>query len=199
MAAAREESRRSVDELHFSELPAREKWYLEKWERALRFARPAKGSPTGVAQADDFSIQLGANNHVYGEKVRDAETASGHALKVNTDRNGPVAKLSFANVAFDRGAKYRLRVRVKVEKAEDATRGEAFYASLNRDYKPVREAFIDVADVSDDYAWYDLGSIRLTDDLEFGFGCGRYAKGGGRLAVKHVLLDKLELKKEGSK
>lgn len=199
MKQARAESARSAAELHFSELPAREAWFLEKWERAYRFRRPKSGSPVGTANADDFCIQQGANNHVYARIVNDGLTASGRTLKVLTDKNGAVAKLSFANVAYDRDSAYRVRVRVKVVRADGAKRGEAFYASLNRDYKPVREAFIDVADVSDDYAWYDLGSIRLTDDLEFGFGCGRYAKGGGRLAVKHVLLDKLELKKEGSK
>jgi hypothetical protein len=194
MEEARKEGLRTALEFHFAEIQNRSASYVKKWERVLAFSRPGQGSASGRANAQDFEIQFGSGGMEFGKLVDDPGSAGGKAVRIGTARNGPVAKLAFANVAFDPDALYRLRVRLRVAKAENG-RGEAFYASLDKDFKPVLEAYADVQSVADGYAWYDLGVTKLSENMTFGLGCGRYAKGGGRTATENVFLDGLSLEK----
>ena len=93
-----------------------------------------------------------------------------------------------ANVAFDAEGVYRLRARVKVEKASPNAKGEAFWMKLGE--KEVRVNVEDVA--ADGYQWYDLYEGKLSRDWVFRIGCGNFARGGGVKAVKDLRFDRLE-------
>jgi len=178
----------------FSELKGREKWFLEKWEKAMAFNPPAKGTGTGYATASEFQVIQGAGGHMLGRRVSDPAALGGTAVEALSSRGGDVVRLSFANVAYDKGCRYALRARIRVAKRPGGS-GEAFYASVMRNWKPVIECHREVSEVKDGYEWYEIGTIELKNSMEFNFGCGRFAKGGGVGAVESVFIDRLEFRK----
>lgn len=193
MKVAREESKRTGG-VRFSELRGNEAWFLEKWDRAMRPNRPSAGAKSGRATADELCLLMGSGNHQIGRRIADPAAECGRAIEVFTHKNGDVVKLPFANVAFDPGARYLVRARIRVAKKAGG-HGEAFYASISRNWKPVKECFRTVAEVSDGYEWYDIGEVEPRSSMWFGFGCGRFSKGGGRKAVDAVFIDSIEFRK----
>ena len=193
MKVARKESERTGG-VHLTEQPGNEAWFIEKWARALRFSAPAKGAKVGYARAGDLFIRQGSGGQQLGRVVADPAAEGGQAVEAFTHRGGEVVKIAFANVAFDRGARYKIRARIRVAKKEGG-RGEAFYASVKRDHRAVVECSRKVEEVPDGYEWYDVGVVEPKGSMEFNFGCGRFAKGGGRMAVEAVFIDAVEFRK----
>jgi len=117
-----------------------------------------------------------------------------------------MARLDFANVAFDEDVPYRVRFRVKV--VRDAGDGAAFRATFAKAGAPVAIANLGeskatkgvgeviekrVSEVEDGYRWYEFQPAVLTQRHVFEFGSGPWNRGGGIGATKEVRLDCVEI------
>jgi hypothetical protein len=96
---------------------------------------------------------------------------------------------------FRLGAKYKLRARVRVEKASDG--GEAFWAGVHDSVtrKDVRIILPRTDAIKDsEYAWYDIctWTPRADGREYFWIGPGRFGA-DGKSNIKAVYLDKVEL------
>ena len=98
-------------------------------------------------------------------------------------------------MAFDPGKKYRIRMRVRVEK-EPGRDGEAFWAGV---YDPESKKSRGGCErktsaVADGYAWYDVAEWVPERGHYFWIGPGRFdKKNPANPAIKAVYLDQLEL------
>ncbi len=132
-------------------------------------------------------------NEQRAKEEADPDATGGKAMRVVNHINATSVYFNLSNLAYDRDAEYRIRIRVKVERVEGG-KGEAFWAHLGRKNIVV----VKVEDIPDDqYRWYDLGTARLTPDMVFEFSNGRFANGGGRTAVKATWIDCLEFIRNG--
>ena len=120
----------------------------------------------------------------------DALADDGKAVKVfNTHREWCV-RFKMDNVCFAPKTRYRLRIRVRVEKAGS---GEAFQCGIQDSKWGCIKAISPKTDeVSDGYEWYDLGSFTPSRGMYMWFAPGRFAN-GGTSPVNGVWIDKLEL------
>ena len=94
-------------------------------------------------------------------------------------------------IAFEPGKKYRLSVRVRVDKARD---GEAFWAGVYSQGAKRGRGGIQprTADVPDgEYRWHDVLTWVPAPDEFFWMGPGRFTA-DGRSSVKGVYLDKIK-------
>lgn len=131
----------------------------------------------------------------YGDTVADPLAEDGSAMKLYNTHYEWCATLPFSRVAFDPGRKYRLRMRLCVEK-EPGKEGEAFWVGVY-DAKNRRAcAGIErkTSDVGDGYTWYDVAEWMPERDHYFWIGPGRFdQKAGATSAIKALKLDQLEL------
>ena len=120
----------------------------------------------------------------------DALADDGKAVKVfNTHREWCV-RFKMDNVCFAPKTRYRLRIRVRVEKASS---GEAFQCGIQDSKWGCIKAISPKTDeISDTYEWYDLGSFTPSRGMYMWFAPGRVANGGVS-PINGVWIDKLEL------
>ena len=98
--------------------------------------------------------------------------------------------LSMDKMAFEPGKKYRLSIRVRVEKARD---GEAFWAGVYSKGASRGRGGIEprTADVPDgEYHWYDVLTWVPAPDEYFWIGPGRFTS-DGKSSVNGVYVDKI--------
>jgi len=93
------------------------------------------------------------------------------------------------------GARYRVRVRARVDKVPDAN-GNAFWSGIYSQVPKPRDNIkrvVKIAEVKDDgYSWYDIGEWRPEKDDYFWFGAGEFNRTKGeKSSVKAVYIDKL--------
>ena len=103
--------------------------------------------------------------------------------------------LPFRQVAFDPGATYRIRMRVRVEK-EPGREGQAFWSGVydSKNKKSWGGLERNVSDVQDGYVWYDVARWVPEHDHYFWIGPGRFdLKNGATSAIRALYIDKLEL------
>ena len=146
---------------------------VELEERYLRLARPGQ----------------------WGAFVDDPKAADGKALKLFNTHFEWCATYAMNKVAFKPGAKYKVRVRVRVEKARDG--GEAFWAGVydsvakrnSGSIAPRTDAIKDA-----EYVWYDIctWTPRADGREDFWIGPGRFGA-DGKSNVKAIYIDKIEL------
>ena len=131
----------------------------------------------------------------WGAFVDDPKAADGKALKLFNTHFEWCTSFSMGKVAFRPGAKYKLRARVRVEKARDG--GEAFWAGVY-DSVTRKDASIILprtdAIKDSEYAWYDIctWTPRADGREYFWIGPGRFGA-DGKSNIKAVYLDKVEL------
>ena len=95
----------------------------------------------------------------------DPKAGDGKAMRCFNKSHGPSAQLSFADIAFDSGAKYRIRVRARIDRGEAEDTAAAFSLYVRRKghgsplaangKKRMRRTW-KVSEVSEEYAWYEL-------------------------------------------
>ena len=170
--------------MRFGNLAVRHDLPLRNWKTLVAARRPAAPCDRGVVTSREFDCW----NEQRAKEESDPDATGGKAMRVVNHINATSVYFNLSNLAYDRDAEYRIRIRVKVERVEGG-KGEAFWAHLGR--KNV--VAVNVENVPDDtYRWYDLGTAKLTPDMVFEFSNGRFANGGGRTAVKATWIDCLE-------
>ena len=129
----------------------------------------------------------------WGDFVDDPKASDKKALKLFNTHFEWCCQFDMHRVAFEPGAKYTVRVRLRCEK-ESA--GEAFWAGV---YDPVAkkgrgEIHPKTGAVGADYAWYDVCTWVPNDGEYFWIGPGRFNK-DGKSAIKALWIDKIEFVK----
>lgn len=163
---------------------AKERAIYGAWRRLVEFNRPQSGCDSVCAGVESMEIY----DDSCGKIVDDPTAFSGKAyLSYNTQDNLTLY-VRFGNVAYDRGVKYSVRIRVRAE-LEPGAKGEVFRATLGR-----MEKAVVAKDIADDrWHWYEIGVTELSDALTFNFYPGRFAKGGGRKTVRNLYVDQIEI------
>lgn len=178
--------------IRLSEDGGRHNEVLARWKTlanppALLFAQTR-------AFVEDKLLSL-SNRGTFGDTVADPLAEDGSAMKLYNTHYEWCTTLPFSRVAFDPGRKYRLRMRVRVEK-EPGKDGEALWAGV---YDPKHKRGIGgierkTSDVGDGYTWYDVAEWVPEREHYFWIGPGRFdKKGGATSAIKALKIDKLEL------
>ena len=172
--------------LHLAITAERNSQIWHNWRKMRGFKRPDKGCDVATVGVDELNF----THKNFGERVKDPEAYGGECFRAfNTeDWRGPVM-FPFCNVAYDADAEYIVRFRAKVEKAPGG-KGEAFNAELDRQRIAPK-----VEEVADGWQWYEFKPVKLKDWLWFEYKSGRFAKGGGRNAVKCSYIDRIEIRR----
>jgi hypothetical protein len=184
--AFEKEVERRGDKLYLAITPERNGRIWHNWKKMLEFKRPAKGCDVATVGVHDLNF----THKNYGELVKDPEAYGGECFRAfNTeDWRGPVM-FPFCNVAYDADELYTVRFRAKVEKTPGG-KGEAFNAELDK-----QRIAPTVDEVADGWQWYEFKPVRLKDWMWFEYKSGRFAKGGGRGAVKCSYIDRMEIRR----
>ena len=180
--------------LRFAESTKSNDRELEEMRAALSFAAPTAECDRVEVPAEGLTLVLPGK---YGEYAADPKASHGRAIRLFNTHYEWCVRLPMRTVAYDEGATYRLRVRVRVEKDPDA-KGEAFWTGV---YDPeakrdVLHVTVKVQNCGSDYVWCDLGKWIPRDCQSFWLGPGRFKKDGGKSAVRAVWVDCIELQEE---
>ena len=179
-------------DIRLSENGGRHRDVLASWKALAN--PPALPAAQTHAFVEDKLLSL-SNRGAYGDTVADPLCEDGSAMKLYNTHYEWCTTLPFSCVAFDPGRKYRLRVRVCVEK-EPGKEGEAFWAGVydGKNRRGCGDIERKTSDVGDGYAWYDVAEWVPERDHYFWIGPGRFDKAGGATsAIKALRIDKLEL------
>lgn len=178
------ESRSHNRPIRMGNLAVRHDLVLRNWKHLVDARRPSAPCDRGTVTSREFDCW----NEQRAKEERDPEATGGKAMRTVNHINAPGVYFKVANLAYDAGVEYSIRIRVKVERVPGG-KGEAFWAHLGK--KNI--VTVKVEDVPDDnYRWYDLGTAKLSPGMVFEFSNGRFANGGGRNAVKATWIDALE-------
>ena len=145
-------------------------------------------------EIEDSSLPV-SNRGKWGDHVADPKAGDGRALKLYNTHYSWCTMLPMGRIAFEPGRKYRLRVRVRVDKECD---GEAFWAGVyskgaSRGRGGIEPRTSDVLD--GEYCWYDVLTWTPAPDEYFWIAPGRF-NADGRSAIKAVFVDKIEFIRE---
>ena len=159
--------------------------------------KPAPQAPaTNQVRAviEDTLLSLGRRG-TWGDTVADPLAEDGSAMKLYNTHFEWCTTLPFSQVAFDSGATYRIRMRVRVEK-EPGREGQAFWSGVydSKNNKSCGGLERNVSDVQDGYVWYDVTRWVPERDHYFWIGPGRFdLKNNAPSAIRALYIDKLEL------
>ena len=179
--------------IRLSEGEERHQQTLSHWETLAKpSALPAVGQTHAVIE--DTLLSLG-HRGTWGDTVADPLAEDGSAMKLYNTHFEWCTSLPFSRVAFDLGKKYRIRMRVRVEK-EPGKEGDAFWSGVYdaKNKKGCGGCDRKASAVGDGYAWYDVAEWVPERDHYFWIGPGRFdKKGGATSAIKALYIDKLEV------
>ena len=157
---------------------------------------PATGCDRAEVPASRLKLAVPG---VRGEYTKDPETLDGTAIKLFNTHYEWSVRLDMASVAYDPDVKYKVRVRVRVEK-DPGAKGEAFWAGVyDTPAKKGRGAIsVKAEKCGDGYVWYDVCKWKPRDGQYFWLGPGRFKKNGGVSAIKSVWVDRVEIVRQGN-
>lgn len=131
----------------------------------------------------------------WGDRVKDSECEDGSALRLNGTHFEWCLRGNVDYSILVPGIRYKLRMRIKVVKAQE--KGIAFWAGIydSTDKKGYGEIQPNVQDVKDGYQWYDVATWtpNTKHNQWIWAGPGIFDKKNGTSAIKAVYVDKLEL------
>ena len=163
---------------------------------AQPFKPPAMAGQLSTA-IEDTLLSLG-NRGKWGDTVADPLAEDGSAMKLYNTHYEWCATLPFSQVAFDPGKRYRIRMRVRVEK-EPGKEGEAFWSGVYdaKNKKGCGGCDRKTSVIGDGYAWYDVAEWVPETGHYFWIGPGRFDKKTQEAspALKALYIDKLELRR----
>ena len=174
----------------------------ERWMRKVRHL--AKMDPAAVKAADRATLgveMVGIDGKAdKAEVVDDPDASGGKAVKIYPKAGGGVAQYYLHDVHFDKGGKYRLRVRAKVQPKPGA-KGGAFRCGVwsNAASFSPNELYgttVNADKASAGYAWYDVGKPWRPDvgeKVHFGNAPWDPMKSNFNPNVEAVWLDCLEI------
>jgi len=171
-------------DMRFGNTPQRERRAREAWRRYVTMTPPA--APQTVARVGVGDMQL--SELKFGTIVKADGAFGGRAIETNNRYEEETAYLDFRNVAYDRGADYRVRVRIKVKPLADG-KGEAVRLRCGKE-----EISIDAKDAPADWTWYAFKPFRPKDGDRISVRPGHRVKDrGGRMAFDKILVDEFEI------
>ena len=130
------------------------------------------------------------NRGKWGDHVDDPKAGDGRALQLYNTHFQWCVQLSMSRIAFEPGRKYRLSVRVRVERAGD---GEAFWTGVYSKGAATGCGGIEprTTDIPDgEYHWYDVLEWIPEPDEYFWIAPGRFGE-DGKSAINAVWIDKI--------
>lgn len=153
---------------------------------------PAEHRPDRIV-VEDTLIPIGRLGE-WGEYVPAGDTLDGSAAKLFNTHYEWCMQWRFKAESFEPGYSYRLRVRLRIDKSE--REGEAFWAGVY-DYGKKKEC-LQIAprtsEVTDTFAWYDVGEWGPEDGQYIWIGPGRFNKAAGEVsAINALYIDRFEL------
>jgi hexosaminidase len=151
---------------------------------------PSSLSPTpycGELQENGLSL---IKPGVYGEFVEDPKASDGRALKLFNTHHEWCAMLMMNRIAFEKGRKYRVRIRLRCEKAGE---GGAFMAGIFNEKKWQHDGIANVMtrNVSQEYKWYDICTFVPDYSEYFWISPGLFNKNTGKSAINALWIDKI--------
>ncbi len=153
----------------------------------------AKEHRAGRLVVEECLMRLGRPG-VWGEFVADPLADDGQAVKLFGTHYEWCLQWRLDTGMFEPGAKYKVRMRIRVEKTP--REGEAFWAGVY-DYgrkKSWGQIAPKTAAVKDGYQWYDVATWTPDASQYIWVGPGRFDKKGGKQsAISAVYVDKFEL------
>ncbi len=194
IASALQERFKEAKNIRISESTERHEQILERI-KALANPSPLP-SPQSSAIAEDSALNLGQRG-TWGDTVKDPLAEDGSAMKLFNTHYEWCTTLPFSRVAFDPGVKYRLSMRVRVEK-ETGKDGKAFWAGVydSKNKKGCGNIERNTSAVEKGYAWYNVAEWVPERDHYFWIGPGHFDKKKGETsAIKAVYIDKLKIER----
>jgi len=151
---------------------------------------------SGYAEIEDSVCDIRSQEEA--RRVSDPLAEDGRAIECFGGKHGWCVNIfGFGNAVVKPGAKYRVRVRVRVDK-EPGAKGNAFWSGIYGWAPDSCDRIRRVVKVDETpesgYAWYDLGIWQPVKGDYFWFGAGLFdRKKGETSSVKAVFLDKFDL------
>ena len=151
---------------------------------------------SGYAEIEDSVCDIRSQEEA--RRVSDPMAEDGRAIECFGGKHGWCVNIfGFGNAVVKPGAKYRVRVRVRVDK-EPGAKGNAFWSGIYGWAPDSCDRIRRVVKVDETpesgYAWYDLGIWQPVKGDYFWFGAGLFdRKKGETSSVKAVFLDKFDL------
>ena len=130
----------------------------------------------------------------FGISVADPKAKGGRAFKIFSTQYGWCLRFRFRYLAYDSGVKYFVRIHAKAQKT--GTDGEIFSAGLYDSYQKtpnIAERKFSTRDMSDDYAWYDIGSLAPSDAAIVWLSAAEPPKNNNPYAAKSFMIDSIEI------
>ncbi len=182
---------------HISESHPRHTDYLATLSKRLEDCPTTPpSSAAGQRRADrlvieDRMLSLGRPGE-WGKRVPDEQAEDGSAIQLFNSHHEWCLQWHVNPAVFEPGARYRLRVRVRVAKTERT--GSAFWAGVydvgrKKSWGQIQP---DTAAVQDGYQWYEVTTWAPEADQYLWVGPGPF-KDGGQSAIEAVYVDRLEL------
>ena len=162
---------------------------VQEWKRIADGWGAPDRPEAESGELEDCHIPI-LNPGLWGDHVDDPQAGDGKALKLFNTHFTWCVQLSMGKIAFEPGKKYRLSVRVRVDKARD---GEAFWAGVYSHGAKCGRGGVQprTKDVGDGYAWYTVATWVPSPDEIFWIGPGRF-NADGQSPINAVYLDKIK-------
>ena len=182
--------------IRLSEDSFRHRAQIQQWRELASEPPPVGGCATGDVTAASGKLGILYDNKFnWGVLADDPAATDGKALRLFNTHSEWCVQYPMRKIAFEPRRAYRLRVRVRVEKA--AQSGEAFRMGILVHGKwggPLtvpRHLSVTLDKASPDYAWYDLWTWVPGEGDVFWIAPPRLV--GGKSPVNAVWVDKIEL------
>ena len=182
--------------IRLSEDIYRHRAQIQQWRELAAEPPPVGGCTTGEVTAASGKLGILYDNRFnWGELAADPAATGGKALKLFNTHSQWCVQYPLRKIAFEPGSAYRLRVRVRVEKA--AQSGEAFRMGILVHGKwggPLtvpRHLSVSMDKTSSGYAWYELWTWVPGEGDVFWIAPPRLV--GGKSPVNALWVDKIEL------
>ena len=173
--------------VRFGNTPQRDLRPRQQWRRYVTMNPPAKGCDRAEVTVDE----MGITEKLFAVIVNDSEAIAGRAVEINNRYEEPGPYLDFANIAYDRGVRYRVRIHAKVIPIKDGF-GQAIRLRAGD-----QEISRDVRDLKAGYVWYEFEPFEPKDSHKINVRPGHRTvkNGGGRLAFEKILVDQFVIER----
>lgn len=183
---------------HIAESQARHNDFVNKLRKQLKNCP----SPSESGSDDEsFARRLVIEDRLmnlsrpgqWGEVVSDEQAEDGSAIKLFNTHYEWCLQWHVNPTVFEPDARYKLRVRVRVEKAD--RQGNAFWAGIydSAEKKSWGQIQPGTDKVSDGYQWYEVATWSPQSDQYLWMGPGPFDKEEAESAIEAVYVDRFEL------
>lgn len=182
---------------HISESHTRHTEYLANLRQRLADCPPETPSAAAAPRragrliVEDRMMSLGQPGK-WGERVPDERAEDGFAIKLFNTHYEWCLQWRVNPTVFEPGAKYQLRVRVRVGKTD--REGNAFWAGVydgarKKGWGQIQPS---TSAVQEDYQWFDVATWTPEAEQYVWVGPGVFPKDGGQSAIAAVYVDRFE-------